>query len=334
VSSSRLSFIAWSPVGGRSEEIATALRGEARCFYRRGRFGKLSVLARYAWSALATVRYLRARRPRAVIATNPPIFPALLAWVYTRATAGRLALDSHPGGFGLQGDRVSRLLQPIHAFLARRAATTLVTDDRLAGRVSAWGGRADIVHEAPVEWSGSPRTSLRRRPRVLFICIFQRDEPVAEVLEAARRCPELDVHVTGDPDRCPVELLKTAPPNVGFTGFLTGEDYEQAVLGADLVLALTTEPSSVVRAGYEAVYAERPLIVSDWPASREVFPHALHVPNDPAGIASGLRRAVADHERLVRAAPEALALQRARWSEQLAALRAVIEPETPTPTNR
>jgi hypothetical protein len=326
-----VSFIAWSPVGGRSEEIATALRGEARCFYRRGRFGKVSVVARYVWSALATVRYLRQRRPSAVIATNPPIFPALLAWAYTRATAGRLALDSHPGGFGLQGDRVSRLLQPIHAFLARRAATTLVTDDRLAGRVSAWGGRADIVHEAPVEWSGAPRSGLRKRPRVLFICIFQRDEPVAEVLDAARRCPELDVHVTGDPDRCPAELLRTAPPNVGFTGFLTGKDYERAVLGADLVLALTTEPSSVVRAGYEAVYAERPLVVSDWPASRAVFPHALHVSNEPAAIASGLRRAVAEHERLVRVAPEALALQRARWSEQVSALRAVIE--TPTPTD-
>jgi hypothetical protein len=86
-----------------------------------------------------------------------------------------------------------------------------------------------------------------------------------------------------------------------------------------------------VRAGYEAVYAERPLVVSDWPASRAVFPHALHVSNEPAAIASGLRRAVAEHERLVRVAPEALALQRARWSEQVSALRAVIE--TPTPTD-
>jgi glycosyltransferase involved in cell wall biosynthesis len=325
-----VSFIAWSPIGGRSEEIAGALGGEARCFYRRGRFGKLSVLGRYGWSALATVRYLRDRRPRTVIATNPPIFPALLGLAYARARGARLALDSHPGGFGLQGDRVSRLLQPLHAWLARRAATTLVTDDRLARRVDGWGGRADIVHEAPVEWRGLPRRELRPRPRVLFVCIFQRDEPVSEVLEAARRCPELDVHVTGDPDKCPSKLRDGAPPGVRFTGFLTGEDYEQAVLDADVVLALTTEPSSVVRAGYEAVYAERPLVVSDWPASREVFPHAVHVSNDAPGIAAGLRRAVSEHERLVQVAPEALALQRARWDDQLTALRNRL---TPTPLN-
>jgi glycosyltransferase involved in cell wall biosynthesis len=321
-----VSFIAWSPIGGRSEEIAGALGGEARCFYRRGRFGKLSVLGRYGWSALATVRYLRGRRPCTVIATNPPIFPALLAFAYARARGARLALDSHPGGFGLQGDRVSRVLQPLHAWLARRATTTLVTDDRLARRVDGWGGRADIVHEAPVEWSGRPRRTLRPRPRVLFVCIFQRDEPVAEVLEAARRCPELDVHVTGDPGKCPSRLREGAPPNVRFTGFLTGEDYERAVLDADVVLALTTEPSSVVRAGYEAVYAERPLVVSDWPASREVFPHAVHVPNDAPGIADGLRRAVFEHERLVHVAPNALELQRARWEEQLAALRNRLTP--------
>jgi glycosyltransferase involved in cell wall biosynthesis len=327
-----VSFIAWSPVGGRSEEIAEALGGEARCFYRRGRFGPLSVIAHYGRSAVATLRYLRERRPRAVIATNPPIFPGLIAWAWARGRGARLALDSHPGGFGLQGDRVSALLQPVHAFLARRAATTLVTDARLAGRVSDWGGRAHILHEAPVDRRAEPSDQLRRRPRVLFVCVFQRDEPVEEVLEAARRCPELDVHVTGDLAKCPSKVRQVAPTNVRFTGFLTGDDYEEAVLGADLVLALTTEPSSVVRAGYEAVYAERPLVVSDWPALREVFPHAVHVSNDAPGIAAGLRWAVAEHERLVRLAPEALALQRARWDDQLAALRAVIDPaENPTP---
>jgi glycosyltransferase involved in cell wall biosynthesis len=323
-----VSFIAWSPLGGRSEEIAGALGGEARCFYRRGRFGKLSVLGRYLWSAVETVRYLRARRPRTVIATNPPIFPALVAFTYARARGARLALDSHPGGFGLQGDRFSRLLQPLHVWLVRRAATTLVTDDRLARRVDGWGGRADIVHEAPIDWRGMPRRTLRARPRVLFVCIFQRDEPVGEVLEAARRCPELDFDVTGDPAKCPSKLREGAPPNVRFVGFLTGEDYERAVLDADVVLTLTTEPSSVVRAGYEAVYAERPLVVSDWPVSREVFPHAVHAANDAPGIAAGLRRAVSEHERLVAVAPQALALQRARWDEQLTALRSRL---TPTP---
>lgn len=324
-----VAFIAWSPVAGRSEEIAGALGGEARCFYWPGRYGKLSVLARYARSAVKTARYLRRRRPRAVIVSNPPLVPGVLAWAYARSHGAPVALDSHPGGFGLQGDRVSRALQPLHAWLARRVTTTLVTDGRLAERVRGWGGCADIVHEAPIEWAGRPRGDLRERARVLFVCIFQRDEPVAEVLEAARRLPQLEVCVTGHPAKCPPALRESAPPNVRFVGFLEGERYEQAVLDADVVLALTTEPSSVMRAGYEAVYAERPLVVSDWPASREVFPHAVHAANDAAGIAAALARAVRDHDRLTRQTGPALTLQRARWEEQLSALRHRL---TPTPT--
>lgn len=328
-----VAFIAWSPIAGRPMEIAQALGGEARNFYSRGRFGKLSVLLRYVRSALDTARYLRERRPRAVIVTNPPLIPGLLAWAYARKNDARVALDSHPGGFGLQGDRVSRVLQPLHAWLARRTTATLVTDQRLAERVRAWGGRAEIVHEAPVDWAsdnGHPQSG-HPRPRVLFVCVFQRDEPAADVIEAARRAPELDVHVTGDLGKCPDKLREEAPANVRFTGFLSGDDYGRAVSDADVVLALTTEPSSVVRAGYEAVYAERPLVVSDWPASREVFPHALHVENSPPAILAGLRQAVSDRERLLALAPQALTLQETRWERQLEALRKHL---IPTPTKR
>lgn len=328
-----VAFIAWSPVAGRPREIARALGGEARCFYSRGRFGKLSVIARYAKSAVETIRYLRERRPRAVIVTNPPIIPGLLAWAYARRNGASVALDSHPGGFGLQGDRVSRVLQPLHAWLARRATATLVTDERLAERVRKWGGRAEIVHEAPADFpsrDGSAESG-HARPRVLFVCVFQRDEPVDAVIEAARRAPELDLHVTGDLGKCPDKLRERAPANVRFTGFLTGADYGRAVREADVVIALTTEPSSVVRAGYEAVYAERPLVVSDWPASREVFPHALHVENEAPAIVAGLRQALGEHERLLDLAPHALELQGSRWERQLEALR---EHLIPTPTKR
>jgi glycosyltransferase involved in cell wall biosynthesis len=316
-----VSFIAWSPVSGRSHEIARALGGEALCYYSHGRFGRVSVLGRYAKSAIATARYLRGRRPRSVIATNPPIVPGMLAWAYGRWSGAPVALDSHPGGFGLQGDRVSRVLQPVHSWLTRRVTTTLVTDRRLADRVASWGGRADVVHEAPIDWNGGAPRAMRPRPHVLFVCVFQRDEPVEELLEAARLVPGLDVHVTGDLRRCPTRLRERAWPNVRFTGFLSGQDYKSAVLEADVVLALTTEPSSVVRAGYEAVYAKRPLVVSDWPASREVFPYAIHVENRAASIAAGLERAVREHSRLLAVAPRALELQRARWQEQLASLR-------------
>jgi glycosyltransferase involved in cell wall biosynthesis len=276
---------------------------------------------RYAVSALATAAYLARHRPRAVIASNPPVFPGLLALAYGRLAGAPVLLDSHPSSFGRKDDRLSARLLPLHAWLARRVTATLVTTEHWVRQVAAWGGRGQIVHEAPSGWAESEPRALPDRPVVLFAGVFAADEPVAEVIEAARRVPAVKVQVTGGLHRCPPSLRAGAPSNVSFVGFLAGPEYRQAVLRADVVLALTTEPTSVMRAAYEAVYAGRPLVTSDWPDLRALFPHAVHVGNHAGAIAAGLSEALHRHDELAAACPEAAAAQRARWQEQLLALR-------------
>ncbi len=319
-----VTFIAWTPVSGRSAEIAEALDGEARCFYTFRIVRKPLVPLRYGWSALGTASYLARRRPRAVIASNPPIFPGLIALLYAKLARVPIVLDSHTGSFGLKGDRVSRLLLPAHAWLARRATATLVAADELAERVREWGGRPQVVHEAPPHWEVAPPAPLGERPIVLVVSTFDHDEAVEHVVEAARLVSEIQFRLTGDLRKCPPGLYESLPPNVELVGFLRGDDYVRAVASADVVVALTTEPQSVVRAGYEAVYSQRPLVVSDWPVLREVFPHAVHVENEPDAIASGVRAAIARHAELAETAPLALELQRRRWDCQLATLKATL----------
>ena len=96
-------------------------------------------------------------------------------------------------------------------------------------------------------------------------------------------------------------------------------------------MTLTTEPSSVMRAAYEAVYAGRPLIVTDWPVGRAVFPFAVHVPNNASGIAAGVGDAVARQAELQQVAVTARAMQLDRWEAQLDELRAMLALE---PTGR
>lgn len=326
-----LAFIAWSSVAGRSGDIAAALGGEARCFYDVRLVKRSLVPLRYLWSAWHTVAYLVLRRPRAVIVTNPPIFPALIVCAYAALARVPVLLDSHPSSFGLKGGRVWGFLLPLHAWLARRARSTLVTGEQLAERVRAWGARADIVHEPPIRWRVAPATSLRQPSRVLWVGIFAGDEPVDEVIDAARLVPDVEVQITGDLRRCPSGLRERAPQNVRFVGFLRGPEFQRAVEEADAVLTLTTLSSSVMRAGYEAIYAERPLIVTDWPNLREVFPHAVHVRNDAEAIADGIRHAIEHHAKLLARAPEALGLQEERWSAQLTTLRARLGGDDGTP---
>jgi exopolysaccharide biosynthesis WecB/TagA/CpsF family protein len=196
-------------------------------------------------------------------------------------------------------------------------------------RVGGRGSRDPRGASHLVRWASS---SPGKRPVVLFVGTFGGDEPI-DVFDAARSCPELDVWVTGDPRHCPPELLQRVLENVRLTGFLAMPEYVSAMQDADLVLTLSTEPTSVMRAAYEAVYVGRLLALSDWPGLRTLFPYAVPVPNTSEGIARGLRYAVTEHERL-RAATEPardLQQQQRRWDEQLRALGHQIDPVTSAP---
>jgi glycosyltransferase involved in cell wall biosynthesis len=235
-----------------------------------------------------------------------------------------LVLDSHPSAFGLQGDRLSGRTLPLHAWLSRRAATTLVSAPSLVEMVRRWGGRADVLHEAPPNWQAAP-PKLRQRPRVLFPGIYAADEPVDEVVAAARDVPSVDILITGDLRKRPGRLADAAPENVYFVGFLHSDDYRRALAESDAVLSLTTEPTSVMRTAHEAVWAGRPLIVTDRPDLRELFPAAaIYVANEASAIADGLRALRRGQVALLAEAPRQRAIQTARCEKQLSILRSLL----------
>jgi glycosyltransferase involved in cell wall biosynthesis len=318
-----VAFVSWSFVRGRSAEIASALDGEAKSIYYTWMVGrrKWFVPFRYIVSSLHTIGYLVRRRPRSVIATLPPVFPGLVAWMYSRVAGAHFVLDSHPSGFGRKGDRISQRLLPVHRWLSRRADATMVTTHEWVQQVEEWGGNGIIVHEAPALLDVGPPPTASEAFVVLFVAVFSGDEPVAEVVEAVRGVDCIRLRITGDTRRCAPELVEGAPDNVEFVGFLGPDEYRRVVEDAHIVLALTTEPTSVMRAAYEAVYARRPLVTSDWPRIRELFDHAVFVSNSADGIGRGLIRATQSYSDLVGASSSAFDEQTRRWDCQLSELR-------------
>jgi hypothetical protein len=89
-------------------------------------------------------------------------------------------------------------------------------------------------------------------------------------------------------------------------------------------MVLTGHPLAVNRGACEAVYFERPLIISDLPAMTPLFPYAISVSNDAVGIARGIQSAIERHSELVSACPRARALQEQRWQQQLGSLRELV----------
>lgn len=329
----RISVIGWTRRGDRPTELADVLGGEARVIFTPKLAHPALLPLRYATCALIMVAYLARRRPDALVVVNPPLWPGLIGWAYSRLAGARLVLDSHPGGFGAQGHSVERRLQAIHRFLVRRAAGVLVTTQHWIDVVESWGGTARIVHEPPrdrdVPVRGSDDDDDDARPIAMFVCIFAPDEPVGAVIDAARLAPHVEWWITGDAAKAPPGALDDLPANIRLTGYLGPADYDDALIGADVVVALTTEPTSIMRAAYEAVYALRPLVVSDHPDAVEVFPHAVATANHATDIAAAV------DEVLARPDPDgaawtARAAQQQMWVAQRSGLEQIVH-GTPSP---
>jgi glycosyltransferase involved in cell wall biosynthesis len=322
-----LGAVAWTVRTERAVELADALGGAGVCFGHAGMRGRASAPLRYVVNTLRTIAWLAWHRPRTLIVQNPPIVLVLLGYAYVRLARGQLVLDSHPVAFGRKNDRIWRLFAPIHRAIARRAALVFVTVEELAGEVRQWGGRPVVLHEAPPPSleAATPRPREDGRPVAFFVCVFDKDEPVDEVIAAARACPGVTFQVTGALEKAGAWLGDDLPPNVELVGFLEPDEYASALAGADVVLALTTESTSVVRAGYEAVYARRPLIVSDWPELRGLFPYAVAAGNSGPALAAAVTEAVARRDALLDASGSALAAQERRWDQQLTSVRTELQ---------
>lgn len=324
-------FVAWTRTAGRSHEIAAALGGEAYTTHPLRLASRRLVPFRYLVNTIRTVRVLVRRRPDVVIVTNPPIVAALVVWAWTRAAGCSYILDSHPSAFGAKNHLASQRLIRLHRWLARRALTCMVTTRDWVQVLDAWGARGVVVHEAPPLWSPSTAAA-HSKERVLFPGVFASDEPIDQVVALARLRPDVEFSITGDRARCPEHILEDLPSNVRLVGYLDTEGYAAEVEAAGAVLALTTEPTSVMRAGYEAVYSRRPLIVSDWRAGREAFPHAIHVANRAEDLAAGVDKALKsrDDTALLEAAFKE---QGEMWTQQLQSLRSAISQRSKRPVN-
>ena len=145
---------------------------------------------------------------------------------------------------------------------------------------------------------------------MLVLGSLSADEVVDQALAAARELPDVDFEFTGDTRRCPVDVLGSAPDNVSFLGYLDASDYARALARSSVAVVLTTWLRyAVPRSAYDAVYALRPLVLSDSPTLRELFPHAVKVDNEAPRSPEGFRDALDRRDELERLTTEALELQ-------------------------
>jgi len=314
-------FVVWHPYSRRAQLLSKKLGLQLHLVHALKRRYYLAPL-RYVLQAVRTWRLLWAERPRLVFVQSPPIFAALIVYLYSRLTKTPYVIDAHTGALLAPWWRWSL---PLHALLSRRALTTIVTNQHLHQVVAGWYAPSLIVADIPVVFPQSQQMALDGSFRLAVINTFSPDEPLETVLEAAASLSDVQFYITGDPIRARRSVLDRRPPNARFTGFLPDPDYFGLLQSVDGILVLTTDDHTMQRGACEAVSLGVPIITSNWPLLRDYFHKGtIHVNNTPDDIRQGVRRLQAEKAKLKGEMGMLQEERRLEWDQKHAALAALI----------
>jgi glycosyltransferase involved in cell wall biosynthesis len=287
-------WITWE-IQRRNRSLASAVGATLHELHHPG--GRL---ARYFALITRTFSLVRREKPDVVYYQNPSlVLSALLATMKAlRLTQARLIGDFHNAGVD---PPVARWLVP---WIVRHSDLVIVSNTNLEPRIRALGGRALSMPDPIPHFEAAPSAPTAAGAfDVLFICSWATDEPIVQVLEAARivaqREPAIVISVTGRPKLEKVGWREPVPQNVRLTGFLSEHEFEARVLAARVVLDLTTRADCMVCGAYESVSAGVPMVLSDNPPTRAYFRKgALFTDNSAASIAAQILRAHESHARM------------------------------------
>lgn len=286
----KTTFITWYPNCRRSDTIASRLDGKSFLIHYLQFKQPLLAGPKYFAQALSTLRTLIKEKPDIVLVASPPVFAVAVVWLYCLFTKSRYIIDAHTGMFD---DPRWTWLLPLTRYLSKRAVCTIVTNRFLQEEVHAWGADAIIIGDVPVIFPETDKKDLGYGKHVVVVNTFSQDEPLNDILEAARRIPSVTFHITGNLKHSRHNELVSPPDNVRYTGWVTDEEYAALLRAADVVMCLTTSDHTMQRGGYEAMALGKPLVTSDWTVLRETFSAGtVYTNNTVENISSSVQSAL------------------------------------------
>jgi glycosyltransferase involved in cell wall biosynthesis len=278
----------------------------------------------YAALAARTLKTLWRERPDELWLQLPQL-PLLWVALLYRAFSPRplrLVADCHNAMF-----RPPWSTLPLARATLARCDLVVVHNEDMLGQALKLGLPAerlrvleDVPPLRPPAPEMPPPRSLRDWPRpwVLFPGSFGEDEPVAELIEAARRLQgQASFIVTGRLSNATRNghRLDDLPPNLRLTDYVPAAELDALLAHADLVLALTRHDGIQLSVCNEALGFGRAMVMSDTPLLSRLFGHAALAvdSSDPADLVLGIDAALSQRATLEATARRAAAERREAW---------------------
>jgi glycosyltransferase involved in cell wall biosynthesis len=318
-------FVVWGPPshGPRSRVFARELGIDVRFVASFQRRGALTAPIRYASQAIKTMGMLLRLRPRLVFVQSPPSFAVAAVRLYAGLAGADYIVDAHSAA--MQSPVWTRP-RALSRALARRAAATIVTNEHFAHTVRAWGGRALVVRDIPTTFPEVEPVDLPDGFNLMVVSTFAPDEPLGEVIAAARGLEGVRFHVTGDPRRAGDRLRTRVPANVRYTGFLPDPAYYGLMSASHAVMCLTTRDDTMQRGACEALSMGKPIITSDRPLLRDYFHRGtVHVDSSAVAIRAGVEEMVRHHVRYATEIEQLQEEQHREWRSAVEELTEIVD---------
>ena len=253
----------------RNRELSSALRvklfelSEIDCIN--------NILLKYLLGLIKTIYILLKEKPKVVFCQNPSIVLSLLLVSIRYFTNLIVCVDAHNAGIFPHEGQV-RLLMMLSRFIQKRADLTIVTNDALKKIVDKNGGNGFVLQDKIPDLPSTSKQHLKGKANILFICSYAVDEPFELLFQTARKIsPDVCIYVSGNYKKIKNITKMGIPQNVILTGFMTESQYVQMLISVDAIIDLTTRENCLVCGAYEAVAAEKPLILSKTKALKEYF---------------------------------------------------------------
>lgn len=260
---------------------------------------------RYLTLSLKTLRFIKRENPNLVIAQNPSVvLAALLAFVRNRY-GFKLVVDRH-SNFKFDKVITPSLKWKIFKFLSdysvRNSDITIVTNDYLKNYVEDIGGSGVVLPDKLPKMEAGEEADLPGDINFMFVSTFSHDEPILEVVEAAKLCPDnFHFYITGNYKKYKgVEyLISVLPGNVHLTGFISERDYANLMASVDVVVVITDQEHTLTCGAYEAVALDKPMVLGNTQAIKRYFRKgAIYASPTKDDLAASFKQAESDLHRL------------------------------------
>jgi len=305
-------WIAWEDDGSiRSKVLSKEMNTEFYTFTRFERDRHLFFL-RYPVAILETFLTLIKEKPEVLAVQNPSIVLSFFAAFVKPIFNYRLVIDLHTLYLHPTGIKKS-LMKFLNDYSLKHGDIVIVTNaaykQKIRGKTkqNIWV----LPDRIPDFDEKFEKKKLNGKHNILFICTFSADEPWEEVIHAATALDkDTYIYISGRNRLNP----KDVPSNVVLTGFLPTKDYQNLLRSVDTVIVLTEQEDCLVCGGYEAVSAQKPLVLSDKKILREYFSKGtIFTRNNRKDIARSLLTAMTDKESLTQEIRELKQTLRAEW---------------------